>query len=239
MKAIILTCDRYRAITEHMMLKYSELWPDHPFTFRIPYQRLGGSATKDREYIRTPGAIRETVLTLLADLDDEEWIYWCVDDKYPIQLVLEKIRQFVTDLRHSDSISGLLFCRCKALLRRPEETLYPKEWRNSFGDIYFERKAWHQIWIHQLLKVKVLRYLFSQMPDKIGSAKQMDHLKDEISKPAGLRLYVTMNNFAVFGESTHKGTLNQNCYESIIKTQIRLPRWFRRPNGKYVINGKL
>jgi hypothetical protein len=85
----------------------------------------------------------------------------------------------------------------------------------------------------------VLRYLFSQMPEEIGSAKQMDHLLHQIPKPADLRLFVTMNNFAVFGESTHKGTMNQNCYESIIKTQIELPKWFRRPNGKHVINGKL
>ena len=239
MKAIVLTCDRYRAVTEHMILKYKELWPDHPFVFRIPYQELGGRATAGIEYVKTPPDIRQTVLQSIADLDDDEWIYWCVDDKYPIQLVLEKIRQFITDLSHWDDMSGLLFCRCKALLRRPNETLYPKEWPNSFGDIYFERTAWNQIWIHQLLKVKVLRYLFSQMPEEIGSAKQMDHLLHQIPKPADLRLFVTMKNFAVFGESTHKGTMNQNCYESIIKTQIELPKWFRRPNGKHVINGKL
>jgi hypothetical protein len=239
MKAIVLTCDRYRAVTEHMVYKYEQLWPDHPFVFRIPYQQLGGRATARSEYVKTSPNIRETVLQLIADLDDEEWIYWCVDDKYPIQLVLEKIQQFMTDLPHWDSMSGLLFCRCKALLRRPDETLYPKEWRNSFGEIYLERTAWNQIWIHQLLKVKVLRYLFSQMPAEIDSAKQMDHLLGTIPKPADLRLYVTMNNFAVFGESTHKGTINQNCYESITKTQIELPKWFRRPNGKYVINGKL
>jgi hypothetical protein len=239
MKAIVLTCDRYRAVTEHMIHKYNELWPDHPFVFRIPYQELGGRATASIEYVKTPADIRETVLQLIADLDDDEWIYWSVDDKYPIQLVLEKIRHLVTDLRDSDSMSGLLFCRCKALLRRPEDTLYPKQRHNSFGDVYFERRAWHQIWIHQFLKVRVLRYLFSQMPDKIRSAKQMDHLKDGIPKPADLRLFVTMNNFAVFGESTHKGMINQNCYESIVKTTIALPKWFRRPNGKYVINGKL
>jgi hypothetical protein len=239
MKAIILTCDRYRAVTEHMIYKYQELWPDHPFVFRIPYQELGGPATTTSEFIQTPPDIRETVLQSIAAFDDEEWIYWCVDDKYPIQLVLEKIRQFMTDLSHWDDMSGLLFCRCKALLRRPDETLYPKEWRNSSGDIYFERKAWNQIWIHQFLKVKVLRYLFSQMPVEIGSAKQMDHFLGEIPKPAELKLYVTKDNFAVFGESTHKGTLNQNCYESIVKTEIELPKWFRRPNGKYVTNGKL
>src|SRR5438046_9676836 len=45
MKAIVLTCDRFRAITEHMIRQYETLWPDHPFVFRVPYQNLRGSDT--------------------------------------------------------------------------------------------------------------------------------------------------------------------------------------------------
>jgi hypothetical protein len=239
MKAIVLTYDWSRAVTEHMILKYEELWPDHPFVFRIPYQELAGTASDRREYVRTPSEIRATTLQLIADLDDNEWIYWCVDDKYPVELVLAKIRTVLADIHDFPDASGLLFCRCKALLRRADETLFPDERQNSSGDIYLERRGWNQIWIHQFLRVKVLRYLFSQMPTEIASAKLMDHLKDEIPKPPDLRLYVTKDNFAVFGESTHKGTINQNCYDSIIKTDIELPEWFRRPNGKQVINGKL
>src|SRR5437764_10740930 len=90
MKAIVLTCDRYRAVTEHMMLQYEKLWPDHPFNFRIPFQELGGTNTKRIEYVKTPPEIRATVLELLRNLPDEEWIYWCVDDKYPFRHVVEK-----------------------------------------------------------------------------------------------------------------------------------------------------
>jgi hypothetical protein len=239
MKAIVLTCDRYRALTEHMILKYEELWPDHPFVFRIPYQELGGSTGRRREFVQTPSEIRATTLQSISDLNDDEWIYWCVDDKYPVELVLAKIRTLLADIHDFPDASGLLFCRCKALLRRADETLFPDERQNSSGDIYLERRGWNQIWIHQFLRVKVLRHLFSQMPPEIASAKLMDHLKDAIPKPPDLRLYVTKDNFAVFGESTHKGTINQNCYDSIIKTDIELPEWFRRPNGKQVINGKL
>jgi len=239
MKGIILTCDRYRAITEHMILKYNQLWPDHPFTFRIPCQETAGPVKQDREYVRTPGAIRETVLTLLADLDDEQWIYWCVDDKYPIELRLPKIQSIVADLENSPEMSGLLFCRCKALLNRADETLYPAELRNASGDILLERRWWNQIWIHQFLRVRVLRYLFSHMPLEIPSAKLMDHFLDDVPKLPEHRLYVTKDNLAVFGESTHKGTINQNCYDSIVKTEIELPKWFRRPNGKFAIIGKL
>ena len=50
MKALVLTCDRYRVMTEHMILQYERLWPDHPFQFRIPWQELGGKDSPAREY---------------------------------------------------------------------------------------------------------------------------------------------------------------------------------------------
>src|SRR5437667_5709302 len=97
MKAIVLTCDRYRAITEHMILQYERLWPDHPFVFHIPYQNIAGVETERAKYFRTPEALKATVLQLLAGLDDEEWIYWCVDDKYPIAFDTKKITQLIAD----------------------------------------------------------------------------------------------------------------------------------------------
>jgi hypothetical protein len=239
MKAIVLTCDRYRAITEHMILQYERLWPDHPFVFRIPYQHIGGTDTERTNYRKTPEAIKATVLHLLADVEDEEWIYWCVDDKYPVRLVTEKIMDLIAHAVSTPEASGLLFCRCRVTLDSPKLALYPEEIINPSGDIYFERKAWYQIWIHQLLKAKVMRHLFTQLPDRIPSAKEMDQLKDDIVKPSELRLFVTKENFAVFGESTSRGLITQNCYESMVASNIELPAWFRRPNGQYVTMGKL
>src|SRR5438874_12766536 len=115
-------------------------------------------------------------------------------------------------------MSGLLFCRCKALLRRPGATLHPQPKINSFGDVYLERKGWHQIWIHQFLRVKVLRFLFGQMLERSASAKLMDALKYEVPRLAEHRLFVTRGNVAIFGESTHKGTISRNCYERIKRT---------------------
>jgi hypothetical protein len=221
------------------MLQYERLWPNHPFAFWIPYQELRGTDTEKTKYVNTPQDIRATVLQLIADLDDEEWIYWCIDDKYPIRLITETLVDLVKDAVRSREMSGLLFCRCKALLDTPELTLYPKEWVNPSEDSYLERKAWHHIWIHQLLKVKVLRYLFTNLPEGIITAKAMDKLKDDIVKPAEHRLFVTKENFAIFGESMHKGVLTQNCYDSIRKTNIKLPDSFRSHNGQRVILGEL
>src|SRR2546429_173300 len=101
-KAIVLTCDRYHVITRHMIYQYDRLWPNHPFVFHIPYQKVGGTDTKRTKYFPSPSDIKGTVLHLLSEIDDEEWIYWCVDDKYPIQLPVDKVarkldRVFVVD----------------------------------------------------------------------------------------------------------------------------------------------
>lgn len=238
-KAIVLTCDRYRAITEHMIFQYDRLWPDHPFVFQVPYQELGGVDGNRVKYLTVPSDIKGTVLQLLTGIDDEEWIYWCIDDKYPIELVTGKIASLISNAMRSPEVDGLLFCRCRATLNSPKLTLYPGKVKNPFGDVYFERKAWFQIWIHQILRAKVIRYLFSHLPDHIPSAKAMDDLKDDVPKLPEHRLFVTKENFAVFGESTRRGVITQNCYESMIAAGIELPEWFRQPDGEYVTLGKL
>jgi hypothetical protein len=239
MKAIVLTFDRHRVITRHLMLQYERLWPDHPFRFRIPFQQLRGSDSNRVEYIESPPEIAATVLRLIEDIDDEEWIYWCSDDKYPIRLIVEKIKELLNYALATSEISGLLFCRTRVTLDRPELSLLPHQRVTPDGDALLERKGWYQIWIHQFLKAKVLRSLFSQLPLKIPSAKALDGLKDQIPKPDEYHLFVTEQNFAVFGESTKRGIITRNCLESIRQTDIELPEWFQRSNGEWVTMGKL
>src|SRR5438128_2331764 len=124
-KAIVLTYDRYRVMTQHLIVQYERLWPDHPFVFHIPYQELGGIDSERIKYLTSPADIKATVLHLLANIDDEEWIYWCVDDKYPIQLVTDKIASLISHAMRSPEVDGLLFCRCRATLNSPKLALYP------------------------------------------------------------------------------------------------------------------
>jgi hypothetical protein len=85
----------------------------------------------------------------------------------------------------------------------------------------------------------VLRYLFTHLPDHIPNAKTMDELKNDVPKLPEHRLLVTEKNFAVFGESTRRGVITQNCYESMVAAGIEVPGWFQYPNGEYVTLGKL
>ena len=93
-KAIVLTYDKYHSFAEHMVFCYEKLWPKHPYIFQVPYQQIPPTLpTSKVQYHRCPLDIKGTVLTLLDGLDDEEMIYWCIDDKYPIKLDIRKIKK--------------------------------------------------------------------------------------------------------------------------------------------------
>ena len=67
----------------------------------------------------------------------------------------------------------------------------------------------------------------------------MDELKHKVAMPKDFRLFVTKENFAIFGESTRRGHITQNCYDSIKQTDIRLPEWFQETTGEHVTLGQL
>jgi len=239
MKALVLTYDRNRCLTDQMIHRYRQLWPDHPFTFRIPYQRDAGHGEDDREYIPSPEDIKGTVLTLLSDIDDAEWIYWCIDDKYPIELDLPRIRsvfEWVEGIS-DPTLGGVLFCRPDRLLKK--KFLTGKTLRDYQGMKYLERRHYKKIWIHQLMRAGTLRHLFNSFPDDIPTAKMMDMHKDAVTKPVHHRLFVSTRNLAVFGESSYRGMLTKNCYRSMTASNIRIPEWHTVFTDKEILIGKM
>jgi hypothetical protein len=223
-----------------MIFKYAQLWPDHPFRFRVPYQELcATAATGTVEYKKSPAGIKATVLTLLDDLDDEEMVYWCIDDKYPIKLDVRRIEAMLRWLsfEEASTVSGILFCRCRRMWdsRFLTETAIVDDVKN----VYLERKGYAQIWLHQFLRVKVLRYLFESFPDFIPAARAMDELKKQVRKPASHRVFVSGQNAAVFGESTSYGVLTQNCHRSIVENGLALPAWGSATTNEEIVMGNL
>ena len=110
MKAIVLSFDKQSGLVELTYKKYMELWPECPLLFRIPYNDTSTNKSfkyfKSREnveLVESPVAIRSTMQVLLNDLDDEEWVYWCIDDRYPIDIKsLELINNIYTAVVNGD-----------------------------------------------------------------------------------------------------------------------------------------
>jgi len=209
-------------------------WPSHPFTFNVPYQDqpLRSPVIVAR---RTPEAIRATVVELLRGFEDDEWIYWCIDDKYPIRLIEQPVAVLTGALLDGAfaEADGLLLCRCRKLLRH--EHLLDDTIDGPAGIRLLRRRDYSQIWIHQFLRTKVLRHLFSSFPEFIPNAKIMDGMKDRIALPADHRLYVVESNLVVFGESTKDGRVTRNCARSFRELGMDLPAGFEPSNVEAIM----
>ncbi len=236
--AIVLTCERYRPFTEHMIKRYEVVWPTHPFTFEVPYQRcpLGGARVVSRP---TPEPIRATVLELLDGFDDERWVYWCIDDRYPIELVQPVVARLAEAVLTDGlpGMDGILFCRARKMLRASH--LSPERRDGPGGVSLLRRIDYSQIWLHQFLRVKVLRHLFLEFPESVPEARILDPVKDQLPLPADHRLYVVETNLAVFGESTTRGRVTRNCASSFRTLGLALPPGFEEGETDDVIIGSL
>ena len=228
MKAIVLSCDRYHPMTDHMIQSYRRIWPSHPFSFRVPYQEypndLKSKYGDSLELVRTPVHIKQTVLTLIEDLPDEEWIYWCVDDKYLVSIdetAANHCYSWISQVT-DPSVCGASFCRARKLLD-PKNLRQDSFIVNTFGETYIERKNYFQIWIPQFLRVTILRDLFLEFPDRPFKAKEMDVFtgQEPDMKVKELRaeqkLFVSEVNYARFEESTSSGFITRNCHVSMTR----------------------
>ena len=70
MKAIVLTCDRYHEITNHMLKTYQELWPTNNLIFRIPWNNNFPKFIADEwgdkvEFVKTPVEFKPTIYGLI------------------------------------------------------------------------------------------------------------------------------------------------------------------------------
>ena len=240
--AIVLTCQKYVPLAEHMIDRYTAVWPDHPFVFRLP----DGAAAREMaprhpgrvELVPTAegegrGRFRAAVLGLLEGLADDAWVYWCIDDKYVMWLdrraadsVVHAVRA-VTDPR----VCGLSFARTRKLFDPAHVS--PEQLRIG-QQTFLRRTSYTQIWLHQFLRVRVLRDLFMGFPEVIESAKEMDTLLLARALPANQRLYVLDHNAVVFGESTSRGVLTANCAASLSRSR-GLPAGFSVSRQRLVV----
>lgn len=232
MKAIVQSCDRYHSITQNMLTQYEKLWPSNLFTFRIPwnvtYPETINSQFHDKtELINTEIKFKETFHELTQDLDDNEWVYWCIDDKYLINIEeykANKVFNFVKSISDPDIISvSFHFVReIKNSANFIQRNSSGMEVRYD-GLRFIEHKSFINNWLHQFFRVKALREFWSNIkePDQY-QAKQMDH---NVRPLTGVSLTLD-HNICTYGESTRKGSIGKNCENSCIENNITVPDYF-------------
>ena len=101
-KALVLSSDQHHVNTKLMITKYGELWPDNPFIFYVPYNSVTRRTAQSRfeelldvvNLTHTRYPIAETMLDLFDACGcREEIIFYAIDDRYPIGLNANILRQ--------------------------------------------------------------------------------------------------------------------------------------------------
>lgn len=243
MKAIVLTCDKYHPFADHMIHRYMHLWPENPFTFMVPYQNYPDHLKKKYgekiRLIETNSDIKSTMKTLLSHTDDEEWVYWCMDDRYPLEIDTERLTGLFHWINNMDSknVSGILFTYRMSKFTN-KYVLKHSRISDSEKNTYAELVNYSFFWYHQFMKSKILGRFTEHLPDYMQQAKQMDAIKDNLALAGGVKRFVRIERLASFGESTNRGEITQNCLKSMEYHHLNIPSDFPILNKEIVTGSR-
>ncbi len=248
MKAIVFTCDKYMAFANHTIMSYERHWPSNQFTYRVPYnttypQFMADHYGKKLELVKTDSPIRATVLQILADLDEQEWIYWCMDDRYILRArdkELQALYEFVL------TITDPLIYSVLAIATQPyfhhekfikKDSFFDvKEDLRIYETVFTEEERLMEMYRPQFVRVKQLRRLFESFPDRDFVAVEMNGFPHQ--KLKGEKAYVPEKNLLLVGESTHRGELTENSLMSFKQLGLDIPENFK-VTRKYMLQGEL
>ena len=94
------------------------------------------------------------------------------------------------------------------------------------------------------MRVRILRKLFSEFPDRHFTAIEMDAFtgqREELPVKefnSEEKMYVAVRNMARFGESTTGGKITRNCRDSIVRHGLGVPSSFQMCHDRMYL-GKL
>lgn len=246
MKAIVLTCDKFMPFADHMLRTYQASWPDNPFTFRVPYQEFPESLKQEHggkvELIQTPRAIKATVLKLVDDLPEDEWVYWCIDDKYLISFDKDEVEKTLAWL---PEIEDRTLCGVSVYGSMKKGLDLDDRIENEHGQIFFLRKgharAYNGIWTHQFLRVRALREFMGILPDDYLPVP-WEELIETVPEPKvcmpDRKFYILGWNTVTFGESTAKRRMTKNCLNSFKDHGLPVPPGIKKSKKSRIWRGK-
>jgi len=229
MHAIVLSFDQQIGFAELVYKKYMKLWPECPFTFRVPFNNPKTAlvpyfqAQNNVELIRTPPDIRRTMFNLLKNIPDEEWVYWCIDDRYPMSIKKSEINQvcqLVPNL--PKQINRVKLFRWKENLRGEYKVGGVTFFKQNRGDVW-------GFWHHSFVRASVLKAAF--LTKSIPPKYKIKHVNVALAKDPKVasgslsNTIVTTDNLITFGEPCVQGCLTQNGVKELQRYNCLMPKY--------------
>ena len=229
MYAIVLTFDEQIGFAELVYKKYMQMWPKCPLTFRIPYQdKQRARAFKECsnvDLVESPRSIRDTMSTLLEGLSNDEWVFWCIDDRYPLTLDATAMDRIYNSIVDNDPPLE----RIKLFTWR--EQLKPGSHFELGGRVFLRQlpmTPWG-FWHHSFMRVTALRKIF--INNDLSEEYTIKRINKGLLKDDKLRL-ICSNNIAVpheniitMGEPCIKGCLTSDGLRELQSNDCTIPKY--------------
>ena len=221
MKALCFTFDRNMPIMEYVLHTYFKCWPDNPFVFYVPWNKIKPSFLVDKygsnkiKLLQTDSAVKPTIRTLLSAVEPNEFIWWAQDDKYIIDFKNKKIIQDLYQY-NSQNIGGFMFTK-----NSDAEKSYLKTKSNFSGHELVKKKNHHQIFQPQLIKKEVVEYLY--LHDSLNEHYPLHNLYKIMSFKPIKDLYSTQVNHISIAESLDQGRITSNLVYHMNEDNFEIP----------------
>ena len=105
MKAIMLSYDNNHKYCELTYRMYMDLWPECPYHFYIPWNQREPKyfiSKPNVTLVQCSSRIMPTMQALLANVEDDDWVYWCIDDRFPVSIDAVGMQQLYEELHDYD-----------------------------------------------------------------------------------------------------------------------------------------
>jgi hypothetical protein len=220
MKAICFTFDRNMPIMEYVLHTYFKCWPDNPFTFYVPWNKIKPDHLikkyGDRiKLLQTDSAVKPTIRTLLSVVEPDEFVWWAQDDKYILDF---KNKQIIKDLYqfNAPNIGGFMFTK-----NADAETSHTNI-KKKFGQFeLIQKKNHHQIFQPQFLKKEVIEFLY--LNNRLEEHYKLLKLYPIMNLRPVKELYTTSINKINIAESLDAGKMTKNLVYNMTKDGFEVP----------------
>jgi hypothetical protein len=221
MKAIVLSFDRQHPYVELSYRMYMDLWPECPFTFRVPWNNIKPKSLMgypNIELIQCDKDIRLTMQALLEDIEDNEWVYWCIDDRFPISINVSEMSKLYNNLHQYEEFYYVRPFSYKYFNKNnTPNTILSKSPQFSIQSNTHE----YGYYMHHFCKAHILKTLFS-LEDCISIYDFHHHLTRKFYQNiTGLRLLSNKKDWIEFREQSANGKITGICKKYLDQLNIK------------------
>ena len=251
MKALLLTYDKQAGLAELVVKSYMALWKECPFQFVIPRNDESNphfkflAAQRNVFLVRTPSSIHGTMSVLLEGLGDETWVYWCIDDRYPIEIDQPALRG-VFDFIESGAADSLNAIKLMHWKETADTTCTDVCISNRTFRFQAHSSA-TGFCHHHFVKAKALKEIFLRaaregIADNPAALNEYYLQKVTSSVAFTNRVFPVDGPITQLGEPLANGLLLANAIEALAKYNCPVPDYKTQPhavffNGTSTSNG--